>query len=261
MMADPDLDLPALLETAEKAAREAGARLLAGTDDYRTVNAEFAHDVKIQADVESEKLIRDIFSEEADYPIIGEEEGGDAELTNRQEPYWVIDPLDGTYNYLRDLPLTCVSIGLLCGEKPLLGVIYDFYRDEIFTGIPGTGAGSGLRINGLKHESNWAESIEKAAITTGFPANADRSTPALDKLNALIQRYKKVRMLGSAAIAITYVAAGRLDAYHEEGVFLWDIAAGMALVEAAGGVVRLTPLEGRSLSYGIWAAGRPDLII
>ncbi len=232
---------------------------MAGTDDYRTVNAEFAHDVKLQADVESEKLIRDIFTEEADYPIIGEEEGGDAELINRREPYWVIDPLDGTYNYLRDLPLTCVSIGLLCGEKPLLGVIYDFYRDELFTGIPG--AGDGLHINGLKHESDWAETIKKAAITTGFPANADRSTPALEKLNGLIQRYKKVRMLGSAAIAMTYVAAGRLDAYYEEGVNLWDIAAGMALVEAAGGVVKLVPIAGRSLSYEIWAAGRPDLIV
>ncbi len=256
-MTEPDLS--SLLETAEKAARAAGARLLAGTDDYRKVNAEFAHDVKLQADVESEKLIRDIFTEEADYPVIGEEEGGDADLINRCEPYWVIDPLDGTYNYLRDLPLTCVSIGLLSGQKSLLGVIYDFYRDELFTGIPR--AGNGLQINGSKHEPNWADSIKKATIATGFPANADRSTPALDKLNAMVQSFKKIRMLGTAAIAMTYVAAGRVDAYYENGVNLWDIAAGMALVEAAGGIVELTPVAGKSLSYEIWVAGSRDFIL
>ncbi len=256
MIEEPNLS--SLLETAEIAAREAGARLLAGIGDYRTVNAEFAHDVKLQADVESEKLIRIILSQASDYPIIGEEEGGEADLTNRREPYWVVDPLDGTYNYLRDLPMTCVSIGLLSGEKPLLGVTYDFYRDELFKGIPGSG--NGLCINGAKHVPDWADEIAKAAITTGFPAKADLSTPALNKLNALIQRYKKVRMLGSAAIAMTYVAAGRLDAYYEETVNLWDIAAGMALVEAAGGVIELESIPDKPLVYKIWAAGNRELI-
>ena len=253
---DHKLDLPSLFKTAEKAAREAGTRLLAGSDDYRTVNAEFAHDVKLQADVESEKLIRNILSQATDFPIIGEEEGGEADLTKRREPYWVVDPLDGTYNYLRNLPMTCVSIGLLSGLEPLLGVTYDFYRDELFRGIPG----DGFYINGTKHVPDWAESIEKAAITTGFPANADLSTPALNNLNAMIQRYKKVRMLGSAAMAMTYVAAGRLDAYYEEGINLWDIAAGLALVKAAGGVIQLEPIPDKPLVYQIWAAGRLDLM-
>lgn len=250
------MDFPSLLQTAENAAREAGAPLLAGNDEYRQVNAEFARDVKLQADIESEKLIRNLLTVASDFPIIGEEEGGDAELTSRAEPYWVVDPLDGTYNYLRDLPMTCVSIGLCRGETPILGVIYDFCRDELFSGIPG----QGLFINGERHRPDWAVGIEKAAIATGFPAGADHSDSALHKLNDLIQRYKKVRMLGSAALAIAYVAAGRVDAYYEESINLWDIAAGMALVLAADGVIRFTPVPGKPLAYNAWAAGRQDLI-
>ena len=250
-------DLDRLLHTAEQAARAAGERLRAGLNDYRRVNAEPGRDVKLEADVASEKLIRQLLGATG-LPVIGEEEGGDAALVDGDATYWVVDPLDGTYNYLRDLPQTCVSIGLMRGLRPVLGVIHDFNRAETFTGVP---ARRTFLINGSPVRPVWASSLAKAALATGFPASADVGDAALRKFIGQVQGYRKIRMLGSAALAVAYVAAGRVDAYYEQGVRLWDIAAGLALVEAAGGVTRWSPTPtGAPFAYDVWMAGRPDLI-
>jgi len=250
-------DLDQLLQTAELAARAAGERLREGLRDYRRVNAEPGRDVKLEADVASEALIRDLLGATG-LPVIGEEEGGDAALVDGDATYWVVDPLDGTYNYLRELPQTCVSIGLMRGAEPVLGVIHDFNRPETFSGIVARGE---FRIDAQPCSPRWAGSLAKAALATGFPASADLGDAALQHFFSQVRAYRKVRMLGSAALAVAYVAAGRVDAYYEQGVRLWDIAAGLALVKAAGGVVRWSPTPGGpALAYDVWAAGRPDLI-
>jgi myo-inositol-1(or 4)-monophosphatase len=241
-----------LLTLAIATARAAGAALAKRSD--RTVNFESAHDIKLQADVDSETLIRTRLAR-TKLPVIGEEIGGDATLLGRDEPYWAVDPLDGTYNYLRGIPGTCVSLGLWCGRRPILGVVFDFWRDEMFAG----GAGLGLTLNGRKLTPRWASDVPHAVLCTGFPSGTDRGSAAVQGFVGRVERFKKIRMLGTAALALAYVAASRADAYFEESIKLWDIAAGLALVEAAGGHTRVEPVPGQPLSFNVWAAGRADL--
>ncbi len=241
-----------LLTLATATARAAGAALAKRAD--RTVNSETGHDVKMQADIDSENLIRERLAR-TKLPVIGEEIGGDSSLLDRSEPYWSVDPLDGTYNYLRGLPSTCVSIGLWRGRRPVLGVIYDFWRDELFAG----GAGLGLTLNGRALQPRWAPDIARAVLCTGFPSTADRSGEGVRGFVRRVEQFKKIRMIGSAALALAYVSCGRADAYFEESIKLWDIAAGLALVEGAGGFVRVDPVPGNPVAFNVWAAGRADL--
>lgn len=248
--------LSELLTQAEHSARAAGEVLRAGATHLRMVRFQDATDIKLQADVESEQLIRSQLAATG-YPVIGEEGGGDSNLLNGNEPYWVVDPLDGTFNYSRGNPATCVSIGLMRGETPVLGVVYDFNADECFAGI----VTEGLHINGKRWQPLWAQDLAQAALATGFPSGMDKSPEKLQEFIGHVGSYKKIRMTGSAALAITYVAAGRFDVYFEQGIRLWDVAAGLALIQAAGGVVRMKPsATGKFLAYDVWAAGNPALL-
>lgn len=240
-----------LLTLATATARAAGSALARRSD--RTVNFESAHDVKMQADVDSEKLIRARLAR-TKLPVIGEEIGGDASLLGRDELYWAVDPLDGTFNYLRGMHGACVSIGLWRGRKPVLGVVYDFWREELYAG----GAGLGFTFNGRKQAPRWAPDVARAVLCTGFPSGMDRGGAAVRGFVEQVQKFKKIRMLGSAALALAYVASGRADAYYEESIKLWDIAAGLALVEAAGGHVRVEPGTGSPLAFNVWAVGRAE---
>ena len=249
-------DCQILLDCAETAARAAGSRLRTGTAELRTVNFVDRTDVKLQADVESEKLIRGLLGEATDYPIIGEEGGGDASLTERSDLYWVVDPLDGTFNYLRSIPQNCVSIGLMRGMQPVLGVIYDFNQDELFAAI----VGGRFTIDGMDHRPEWATDVEQAVISIGLPFNSRNSQEQLGEYLGRIRGFKKIRQKGSAALSMAYVACGRYDAYFEEGIRLWDIAAGLALVESVGGLARIEQRRHPPLCYSLWVAGRPEFI-
>lgn len=250
-------DLHRLLELAEKTARRAGEVLLRERQQLLKVDFEDTSDVKLAADRESEALIRELLQSDSTFPVYGEEAGGDAGLVERYEPYWVVDPLDGTHNYLRGLPNCAVSIGLMRGETPVLGVIYDFNRDECFSGI----VADDFRVDGEVRQSRWAENLSLAALQTGFPAGMSKDAAVLDQFVRHVQAYRKVRMIGSAALALAWVAAGRSDVYYEASTRLWDVAAGIALIQAAGGIVRMSPSTGgKELAYDVWAAGRPDLL-
>ena len=211
-----------------------------------------SHDVKLQADLESEAYIREALSH-TKMAIIGEEQGGDANLIHGDELYWVVDPLDGTYNYLRNCPECCVSIGLMKGLEPQLGVIYNFNTGDIYTAI----ADGELHVNDKVLKPKWAESQKESVYSTGFPAGRDYSESALLKTIGEYKKYKKIRMMGSAALAIAYVAAGQYDVYREEGIRLWDVAAGLALVNAAGGYQKIEILNKANapLSLNVTAAG------
>ena len=240
---------------AEEVAKDAGAYLLKGLERSRQINFQDDRDVKLQADLDSEALIRRELGEKTGLPVIGEEEGGDATLLESNEMYWVVDPLDGTYNYLRNQPDTCVSIGLMKGMQFISGVIYDFNRGELLSG----GRGDGFFKNGEKEEVSWPKTIGECCLMTGFPGRGDFSTEALNDFIEKVQRFKKVRMIGSAALALARVASGVADAYFEESICLWDIAAGAALVEGAGGFVRMKPVDGKDgLVFNFWAAGRKE---
>jgi len=242
--------LSQLASIAEDAARQAGNILRQGASELREVEFLDRSDVKLRADRESESLIRRILAEAAPYPVIGEEEGGDADLVNRYEPFWVVDPLDGTYNFLRGAGLCAVSIGLMRGETPVLGVIYDFNTETCYSGV----VAEGFSINGHPVKPQWATTVDQAAFVSGFPSGMDKSRTAMEAFIDRIAPFKKVRMLGSAALATAYVAAGKFDVYFEETIRLWDVAAGLALVQAAGGSVRMkASASGKPFAYDIWA--------
>ena len=152
------------------------------------------------------------------------------------DPYWVIDPLDGTSNFFRQIPISCVSIALMQGPKPILGVIYDFNHGELYYGHKESKA----FVNEAEIKvSNFALKNESTLIT-GIPAKNNYSDDEFSKMITAFQAWKKVRMIGSAAMASVYVAAGKAETYKEDGIFLWDIAAGAAIVEAAGGIAKIT---------------------
>lgn len=244
------MDWSRLLETAEASAREAGSILRNGASHLREVEFQDKRDVKLRADMESEELIRKSLGKAFPYPVYGEEMGGDESLRERYEPYWIVDPLDGTYNYLRGSALCAVSIGLMRGETPLLGVIYDFHADRCYSGVV---AGE-FHINGQPVVPEWESRIGQAALATGFPSGMDRSPARMEAFIERIAPFKKVRMVGSAALALAYVAGGIYDVYFEESIRLWDVAAGLALVQAAGGTVRMKASpSGKAMAYDVWA--------
>lgn len=244
------MDKQHYLKLAETIAREAGAILAEGAG-LRHINFQDTRDVKLKADVDSEKLIRARLAQVSDFPIIGEEEGGDAALPDSDVYYWVVDPLDGTYNYLRSMPACCVSIGLMKGLEPVLGVIFDFNNGECFTAD-----GETLWLDGKPIQPRWAESVGKGVLATGFPAGRNFSSDSLTLLIESIQSYGKIRMIGSASLALAYAAIGRVDAYTEDSIRLWDIAGGLALAKAAGATIEMTPATtGLSFAYDIWVRG------
>ena len=136
------------------------------------------------------------------------------------------------------------------GESPIVGVVYDFNADVCYSGAV---AGE-FRVNATQAEPSWASGIEQAALVTGFPSGMDRSREGVEAFVSRIAPFKKVRMVGSAALALAYVAGGIYDVYYEEAIRLWDVAAGLALVNAAGGAIRLQPsATGQPLAYDVWA--------
>lgn len=246
-----------LLALAEQTSRAAGQILLEHAAELRQVDFQDATDVKLRADSESEILIRERLSAVTAYPIVGEEQGGDTSLPTQDIPYWVVDPLDGTYNYLRQQPLCCVSIGLMQGTRPLLGVIYNFNDGSLYAARHG----GPLLENGQPLSPSWPENDHEACIATGFPNGRDYGQEALLNFVHQVQRFKKVRMIGSAAMAIVYVATGRCDVYGEEAVRLWDVAAGLALAEAAGAHVTLKPNPRAPWACDLWIAGRKQWLL
>ncbi len=197
--------------------------------------SEIGRDIKLQADQDAEAIILKALSASG-YPVLAEE-SGEHGLVDGDTPYWIVDPLDGTMNFNRGFPECCVSIALFRGEDPLLGVIYDFNRDECFRGIVGEGAwlnDTPMTVSGIAERN-------QAVLCTGFPTHRSFDEDSIEEFVRSAQDFKKVRMLGSAALMVAYVACGRADAYLEESIMLWDVAAGLALVQAAGGYIDVQP--------------------
>ena len=250
-------ELIALGKLAETAAREAGRILREDKQQLRQVTFSDQRDVKLAADAAAETLIRQRLAAGSALPVYGEELGGDSGLIDRGELVWVVDPLDGTFNYLRGNPLCAVSIGLMRGEEPLLGVIYDFNQDRLYKGS----VAEAFTTNGSTNPIQWAESLSGACLCTGFPVGMSRDADSMARFVALLAPYKKVRMVGTAALALAMVANGQVDAYYETNIRLWDVAAGLALVKAAGGALKITRGNpALPLAYDIWAAGKAEFI-
>jgi myo-inositol-1(or 4)-monophosphatase len=244
-----------IIQIAIQAAKAGGAYLAEQKYKTKKVNCQDARDVKLQADIDTETIIRKILGESTDFPIVGEEMGGNTDLMQQDVYYWIIDPLDGTYNYLRGTPMCCVSLGLFSGTTPIMGVIYDFNTDQLYVGDVES---KSFTINGEVVKPVWAESTKQACLSVGFPASLEVTQNKLNDVCKYILEFKKIRMIGSCAISMAYVASGVMDVYHEEGVHLWDFAAGAALILAAGGYVKMEPMNHKPFAYKIWGAGKPE---
>lgn len=235
------------LSIAKEAVLTAGEFLRKADSSSRRINQDLIHDVKIEADLQSERMILDYLKKKSDFSILSEESGsirkersqaprGDNfEISSNEEFFWIVDPVDGSLNYARQLPISCVSIGLWQGEKPILGSVYDFNREELFWGIVNEGAW----LNDASLMVSKIEGKQKAILASGFPAAADLSSESINIFVEHIQSYRKVRFLGSAAISIAYVACGRVDGYYEKNVMWWDIAGAVPIVLGAGGKIQI----------------------
>ncbi len=224
-----DIDFSRELKIAKKAALNAGNFLRKNKDNLNKTISSTKRDIKLQADIEAEKIIKDIIKNDSNFGILAEESG-----ISSKESYknlWVVDPLDGTANYSRSIPLCCVSIAMLSDAKPVLGVIYDFNNDELYEGSINTSA----CLNGRSIAVSKTKKTQEGVLVTGLPNNTDYSDEAMMEMIKNFQNWRKVRMIGSAALASVYVASGKADLYMENKSYLWDIAAGAAIVNAAGG--------------------------
>ena len=157
-------------------------------------------------------------------------------MLNKNDYNWILDPLDGSFNYLRGIPLYCISLGLWMGNEPILGVIYDLTQDDIYHGIIGENAYK----NKKKISVSRVNLSSDAVLCTGFPVNYSYSKDNVNNFVINVQNYKKIRLFGSAAMSLSFVACGRVDAYIEDDIMIWDVAAGIAIVKAAGGQVDFT---------------------
>lgn len=247
---------------AVAAARTAGGLMRRDLLAAKQVDSSTAHDVKLELDRRCQRVIQEVLADGfPDVALLGEE----GEAGSRQAlPRWVVDPIDGTVNYLHGIPHAAVSIalqtsgsprtgtgrrdGLLGGGETVLGVVYDPFADELWTALRGGRA----RLNGRPirvSQRPLAESI----ISLGFGKDPEVLAYLVPAFNALIHRVRKLRIMGSAALALCYVAMGRFDGFAEPGLRLWDIAAGGLIVESAGGEFWQRPLKGGDLRFAVQA--------
>jgi myo-inositol-1(or 4)-monophosphatase len=219
-----------LIELASNVAKEAGKLIRDGRANLQ-VSHKGPVDLVTQLDLASEDLIRERFTRaEPSIPILAEENGGAINAKTR----WIIDPLDGTTNFVHDFPFYCVSIALEQDGVLTHGVIYDIPNDRLYTAVQGQGA----HCDGRPLKVSTCNDIDKALIASGFAADRrQRADFYLAFVKHFIENAQGFRRCGSAAMDLAMLADGRLDAYWEFGLNAWDVAAGALIVAEAGGRV------------------------
>jgi myo-inositol-1(or 4)-monophosphatase len=227
------------LEVASRAAEEAGSLLLKHMHgQLKLGQKEGRANLVTDVDILAEKTVIEVLQGEfPDFNILSEESPAvvrDSQFT------WVIDPLDGTNNYVHGVPFICVSVGLALGQDVVLGVIYDPVRKELFTAREGHGA----LLNGAPISVAQRTAVREAFLGVDLGYDADKGRAMLDFLKVPWPDIGGFRLMGSAALGLTYVACGRLDAYIHPYLYPWDLAAAIALVEEAGG--KITDWQGQS---------------
>lgn len=245
-----------MLNIAIRAARAGGSVIVRHVDRLDTVNytEKSRNDFVSDVDRHAESVIVDTIRKSyPDHAILAEESGSHGSGEFR----WIIDPLDGTTNFLHGFPVFAVSIGVQVKGRMEHGVVYDPIRQELFTASRGQGAqvdGRRIRVSGQKQ-------LERALIGTGFPyRQADTEIePYMNMLAKVIKSTSGVRRPGAAALDLCYVAAGRLDAFWETGLKSWDLAAGSLIIREAGGII--SGLDGSEdfLDHGHVLTGTPRI--
>ncbi len=243
-------ELKRALAAAVTAARASGKLMRLNLRAVKKINEATQHDIKLELDVRCQKRIEKILR--ATFPeisILGEE----GLLGDQTSEYrWVVDPIDGTVNFTYGIPHACVSIALqrragATNYTTLVGVVYEPFSEELWTAIRGQRA----LLNGTPIRVSRRAKLNEAIVSMGFAKQTVTLNEMLPVFNRMVHRVRKIRIMGAAALAMTYVASGRFDAYVEAGVRLWDIAAGGLILECAGGDFCHQAVPGKEHTYRI----------
>lgn len=235
------------LPLAIRAAHEAGELLRSKFGTPLEVDEATQHDIKLALDRQSQDLITAILLDAHPGDALYGEEGI---AGNQDSPrQWIVDPIDGTVNYFYGIPHFCVSIALRIDKRIVLGVIHDPMVGETWT----VEEGGPLLLNGNPVKASTREKLEEAVLFVGCGKDEKSLETGLERFRKGSLRARKMRMMGSAALGMAYIACGRLDAYIESRISLWDIAAGMLMLEVAGGKVDLTEIPDKEDSWSIVA--------
>lgn len=234
-----------MLDIAIQAAKAAGAIQLSHFWRTLQVDDRKHHDIKLEVDrlceAEILSIVRKAFP---DHGVLAEESG----RSDRPSKYvWIIDPLDGTVNYAHHVPHFCSSVALWEHEEPLVGAVYDAYRDELFAAERGKGA----TLNGRPIRVSTIAQVGECFVACGFMKTEETIRKGLERFAKLAPHAQKMRVMGSSALDQCYVASGRFDVYVEYGIKPWDVGAGRLIIQEAGG--RMDLGEGPEGGYDVLA--------
>jgi len=224
--------MPDYAKTCEKAVRAGGAVVLDWIDRFE-VKEKGPADLVTEADFASQEAIRKIIFEAfPDHGLLGEEDES-LEAADRAEYRWIVDPLDGTTNYVHKVPHYSVSLALERDGQVLTAAVFDPTRDECFTAV----AGEGAFLNGHPIRTSQVRQLSGALAAVGFPPGAGRDSPDLAVFLEAVDKCQAIRRTGSAALNLCYLAAGRFDVFWSFSTKIWDVAAGILILREAGGTV------------------------
>lgn len=236
------------LELAINAAHSAGQLLRQHFGSDARVDEATHHDIKLALDKQSQDLITGILLDARPGDALYGEEGlAGNQASDRQ---WIVDPIDGTVNYFYGIPHFCVSIALRVAGEITVGVIHDPMVGETWSVEKGAPA----MLNGKPVRASTRDTFEQSILFVGCGKDEEALRTGIERFRKASLRARKMRMMGSAALGMAYIACGRLDAYIESRISLWDIAAGQLLLETAGGKVELAPVPGHPDSWSIVAS-------
>ena len=236
------------LALATDAALTAGKLLRQHFGSDATVDEATHHDIKLALDKESQELITEILlGARPGDALYGEEGIAGNQDSDRQ---WIVDPIDGTVNYFYGIPHFCVSIALRVAGEIVVGVIHDPMVGETWT----VEKGGPAMLNGVPIKTSNRDTFEQSILYVGCGKDEESLRTGVERFRKASLKARKMRMMGSAALGMAYIASGRLDGYIEARISLWDIAAGQLLVETAGGKVDLTPVPGHTDAWSIIAS-------
>ena len=239
--------------TAERVARNAGAVLRSSKSEVLQVDSAEQHDIKLELDRRIQEQIRKEIHQVYPQDAFLGEEGGEEASEGQHE--WVVDPIDGTVNLFYGIPHYAVSIACRLNGQVLAGAIYDPNRNELFS----THRGGGADCNGTPIKVSNRERLDEAILALGFSKGKKTIEKCLQLYHFYGDKVRKLRAMGSAALDLAYVATGRLDAYIEQGVSIWDVAAGALMVTEAGGVVSMGPSEPDGKIHLVASSGKIPL--
>lgn len=235
-------------DVAVEAAQSAGGLLRQNFGQPLVVNSAEKHDIKLEIDVQTQELITNLLLAKFPQHALYGEEGIVGDQT--AEYQWVVDPLDGTVNYFYGIPHFCTSIALRHRGEIIVGVIHDPMRGELWVAQKGAKP----TLNGREFTVSKRAEVSEAVLSVGLSKTGATISAGMPLLQDMVHRARKCRLMGSAALDMAYVACGRFDAYIEQGISLWDIAAGHLLVETAGGKIDMRPRADMKDKYSIIAS-------